>query len=172
MPTLTIETSQFVERNRFVDEFMVRVGASVERSEFYAALCACLENMAVATDEDVAMMCHADQSVPSKKRKRMSEESEVTSRQQQQQQQEPVVTLAAGLTLPMPLICRPLPADSPGYTILPQHVTLYIFAFCEKSLNDFDNIAGCLCRFRSQQNERQFHLQWRSLIVQNILGLE
>ena len=37
MPTLTIEKSHLIEENPFIDEFMARVGASVERSEFYAA---------------------------------------------------------------------------------------------------------------------------------------
>jgi hypothetical protein len=113
MPTLSIKTSQLIASNHFVDEFMARVGASVDSSEFYAAFLACLENIAVTADEDAAMTCHADQSILSKKSKRMSEDSGPVDAV-------PVAPLFnTTISMPLPLICRPLPADSLGYTILP-----------------------------------------------------
>jgi hypothetical protein len=68
------------------------------------------------------------------------------------------------LWLPLPRICLPLPAGSPGYTVLPQHIVLYIFEFEEKELTKF-NTADFFCRFRAQYNERQFHAQYRSIMM-------
>lgn len=66
MPTLTIEKSLLIEDNPLIDEFMSIVGASAERSAFYAAFRLCLEKIAAAANADIATTSTEYQSIPSK----------------------------------------------------------------------------------------------------------